>query len=252
MVIPDSTEEKIVGSTGEVCVCVKCHHRNIATAKFCGCCGVALSQKNIVKNKENFPTITKHFTNKKSNEKPKDVAANKQSFSLDLFLSKLKLRFKKKCEKYRNVDTAYRVVLMTAAMLIIFSGAISYAFFYDTEIVRVSSSSFSDVALDHPIYSLCHNLIKIRAIGVRQSNNLAPYEDISVAEWNYAIDCMINYYGMDYFRGLKISEKSFISLSLLRNKLNSMGFNGNGLADIKRINAFKCLENALVEAGCVI
>lgn len=244
--VPVLTNKIPSDSDDRICLCSKCHHRNIVTAKFCGCCGASLSEKSIVKDRKQA-FFSKHFHKPEKKEK---IVLNPVASSVTVgFSTRIKLLFSK---KYKKIDIAYRIVLMTAAMLILFSGAVSCAFFYNTDLIRISKRPFNDVPLDHPVYSACSNMIKIQAIGFRQSYNLAPYENISVAEWNYAVSRMAAYYGMDLFNGLKLPEKSSISVELIRNKLNALGFSGNRLSDIKRFNSFKCLEEALAEAGCVI
>ena len=161
-------------------------------------------------------------------------------------------RIEKIKRAFRSEEFVYRVVLISAVFLMFFSGAVSYAFLNATDIVRFSNRPFSDVSLDHPIYVMCPNLLKIHGIGIRKNNTLAPYEDISVVEWNYAVNCMANHYNMNIFRKLQIEENEKIGLNILRERLMSLGFKPDTLKDIKRFNAFRCLEETLKETGCVI
>lgn len=226
---------------GESIICANCQHGNVILAKFCGKCGCRL-EKAIVSTTLNGEPTPDRLTYRHWSYKVVSVFAG---VALEILI------------KFKNqmlaVDFAYKTVLATAMMLVLFSGFLSYLFLNDTSTVKVSHLSFTDVSLDHPIYSSCKNLLKIKGIGYRNSLRLAPHERISVAEWNYSVKKAIDYLGQDTLNTLFFESKEEVTATEIKKKLKDLKLYGETIQDdVSRISAFVCLEKAIFEGGSLI
>jgi hypothetical protein len=133
---------------------------------------------------------------------------------------------------------------------LVFSGVLSYVFFNDTSSVRVSDLPFADVAFDHPVYSSCKNLLKIKGIGYRSFLKLAPYEKISAAEWNYSVKKAAEYLNEGSLDTLYIDKEEDVNTSEIVRRFKKLSLPADFAEDnLNRITAFVCLEKALFEGG---
>lgn len=147
-------------------------------------------------------------------------------------------------------EFAYRAILGSAFLLLVFSGFLSYVFFNDTSSVRVSNLPFADVAFDHPVYSSCKNLLKIKGIGYRKFLKLAPYEKISLAEWNYTVKRAMEFLQEGSLEALYIDKEEDINRNEIVRRFKKLSLPADFTEDnLSRITAFVCLEKALFEGG---
>jgi len=77
--------------------------------------------------------------------------------------------------------------LLFALFLLLSSGALTFIALLNNKEVMAADPVFTDVALDHPAYLVCRQLIKMGAIRPRKGMSLAPFDKITAAEWNHAL-----------------------------------------------------------------
>ena len=111
--------------------------------------------------------------------------------------------------------------------------------------IRISKSKFSDVAIDHPVYSICKNLLGINAISFRKNLEFAPYEKISATEWNYALNQASKHLNRKYSSSAYFSKNDPISVESINNKLRALNSNSSDIIDTSRIQSFYILEQTL-------
>jgi len=78
-------------------------------------------------------------------------------------------------------------ILLSALFLLLISGVATFFVLANSSVVVASDLIFRDIPLDHPVYELCHRLIRIGAVKSRHDMALAPFEKISAEDWNYAL-----------------------------------------------------------------
>ncbi|OGK11043.1 MAG: hypothetical protein A2W80_12705 [Candidatus Riflebacteria bacterium GWC2_50_8] len=77
--------------------------------------------------------------------------------------------------------------LLAAFVILLLSSTVTFLMLANGRTVRAASLLFNDVALDHPAYQLCRQLIEMGAVRPYPGMNLAPFEKISADDWNYAL-----------------------------------------------------------------
>jgi hypothetical protein len=203
------------GTAIRALVCPKCRHGNIRRAKFCGSCGNRLEQ---------FSAAALA------------VAA-----------------FQGLCGVIRNlfsVDSLYRVVLLTAVVVVLGSGMVSYRLLNDTSVVKTSPLPFTDVAMDHPVYFLCNNLLNLKAISYRSFLRLAPYDQISVSEWNYAVRRVAEHLDNRRLLFLCLEAREEVTDAKLKGRLEALGYYGLKTdSAVTRISVYASLDRLLSEGG---
>lgn len=77
--------------------------------------------------------------------------------------------------------------LLAAFAMLLLSSTVTFLVLANGRTARAASLLFDDVALDHPAYQLCRQLIQIGAVRPHSGMALAPFEKISADDWNYAL-----------------------------------------------------------------
>ncbi len=200
----------------------------VVAAKFCGKCG------SVKENPCSQPVL-------KTEEPPKDSTTQKSTIANYRVIFK---HLKKWLIPTSNVRIFKRLIA-SAILLLLTSVLTGYKMYTNVNIIRLSKSRFKDVAIDHPVYSVCKNLLNINAISFRKNLELAPYEKISAAEWNYVLYQASKHLNQKYSEAAYFSKNDPISVDNLNNKLRALNSNTTEILDTSRIQSFYLLEQAL-------
>lgn len=111
--------------------------------------------------------------------------------------------------------------------------------------VRTSSLPFKDVALDHPVYQMCRNLLQLKAIGFRKNLQLAPYDGISASEWNHVLYAVGNYLNITFPATAFFKSGTSVNNKELQKRFSLLGADFHKCAGVSRISVFYLLEQAL-------
>ena len=139
----------------------------------------------------------------------------------------------------------YKTVIASAALLLVASVLSGYKMYTNVNTIHITKTKFSDVPIDHPIYSVCKNLLEIDAISFRKQLELAPYEEISASEWNHILNQASKYLNTKYSASAYFSKNDSVSIEKLNNKLKELSTNSREIADTSRIQSFYILEQTL-------
>lgn len=142
-------------------------------------------------------------------------------------------------------DRFFNRVIASAFLLLIISIFTGYRMYTNVNSIHLTKSRFSDVSLDHPVYSVCKNLLDIEAISFRKNLELAPYETISAAEWNHVLNQASKYLNHRYSVSAYFSKNDPISVDSINNKLRALNANSPDIVDTSRIQSFYLLEQVL-------
>jgi hypothetical protein len=206
----------------------QCSHcgafNKVAAAKFCGKCGSA-REKEILKPvlKAEDKSTFKDF---KSPAKTKILAHLKRIF-------------------YPTKKKMYKAVIASAFILLAVSLLSGYKMYTNVNAIHLTKTKFSDVSLDHPIYTVCKNLLEIDAISFRKNVELAPYEQISASEWNHVINQASKYLNMEIPDEAYFSKNEAVTLDNINHKLRQLKPNSSEIPDTSRIQSFYMLEQTL-------
>jgi hypothetical protein len=205
------------GTAIKASVCPKCRHGNIRAANFCGSCGNRLER-----------------------------------FSVSAALgAALHSGVSGVCGVIRNlfsVDSLYRFVLLVAVVVVLSSGMVSYRLLNDTSVIKVSPLPFTDVAMDHPVYFMCDNLLKLKAVSYRSFLRLAPYDEISVSEWNYAVRKVADHLNNRRLLFLCLEGEEEVTDSKLKGRFEALGYYDLKTdSAITRMSAYASLDRLLSE-----
>ena len=132
----------------------------------------------------------------------------------------------------------FKRLIASAVLLLLTSVLAGYKMYTNVNVIHLSRSRFKDVAVDHPVYSVCKNLLSIDAISFRKNLELAPYEKISTAEWNYVLDQASKHLNVKYSEEAYFSKNDPISVDNLNNKLRILNSNTSDIVDTSRIQSF--------------
>ncbi len=197
----------------------------VADAKFCGKCGCArkvdLSQP-VLKAEKHINSDSKTI---------KGI--------------RLKLFKELKSFIYPTKKRLYKTVIASAILLLVASIISGYKLYTNVNAIHITQTRFTDVAIDHPVYSVCKNLLEIDAISFRKNIELAPYENISASEWNHVLNQASKYLNKKYSKSAYFSEKDAVSVENINNKLRALKANCSELTDTSRIQSFYILEQTL-------
>lgn len=163
---------------------------------------------------------------------------NKKEVRPDLF-SKLDEIF------FGDKDSSFHWVATMAVCILLVSVVTGYKMFISVDSIRLSKCKFSDVAVDHPVYEVCHNLLGINAIGFRKNKELAPYESISATEWNHVLHQASKHLKKDFDSSAFFSKNDSVTVESLNSKLRNISSNSPELPDMSRIQSFYFLEQTL-------
>lgn len=81
-----------------------------------------------------------------------------------------------------------------------------------------AADGFRDIPLDHPVYELTANLLRINAINTRSGGSFEPYEQILPEEWNYCIDGLETFLGFDLPADCRFREFDNVDSLTLQDK----------------------------------
>lgn len=207
--------------------CSHCGALNkVSAAKFCGKCGSA-REKTIIQ--------------------PVFKADNNSIFQGPKVSVRTKIRILKFLKRffYPTKKKMYKTVIASAFILLVASLVSGYTLYTNVNAIHLTKTRFSDVSLDHPIYTVCKNLLEIDAISFRKNVELAPYEQISASEWNHVLNQASKYRNSTYPKTAYFSSNEAISLNNLNNKLRQLKANGSEITDTSRIQSFYILEQTL-------
>ncbi|MBU1106532.1 MAG: hypothetical protein KKB51_07710 [Candidatus Riflebacteria bacterium] len=78
-------------------------------------------------------------------------------------------------------------LLLGTLLLLLTSGTVTFFVLANSSSVVTADQAFRDIPLDHPVYQLCRQLIRIGAVRPRPGMTLEPFEKISASDWNHAL-----------------------------------------------------------------
>lgn len=139
----------------------------------------------------------------------------------------------------------FRGLMILAALILVSSAVMSYQLFNSTESIKVSAMPFTDIAIDHPVYRVCKNLLEAKAIGYRKILEFAPHKNISAAEWNYAIRAAATTFKLSFPPDALFPDGVGADVEGLRSRLAALNYNIDNLSDASRIKAYFHLEQAI-------
>ena len=208
----------------------QCSHcgafNKVAAAKFCGKCGSA-------REKEILKPVLKAVDKSISREVKSPTKTKRRIFA------QLKRIF------YPTKKKMYKAVIASAFILLVASLLSGYKLYTNVDAIHLTQTKFTDVSLDHPIYTVCKNLLEIDAVSFRKNVELAPYEQISASEWNHAINQASKYLNLKYPEAAYFSKNEAVSLDNLNHKLRQLKPNSSEIPDTSRIQSFYILEQTL-------
>ena len=206
--------------------CCHCGALNkVADAKFCGKCGS-------IREKEISKTILK-------------VEKSPNSYSISQNRTGIKLLKYLRYLIYPSKKRLYKTVILSATLLLAASIISGYKLYTNVNTIHITKTRFTDVSIDHPVYSVCKNLLEIDAISFRKNKELAPYETISASEWNYVINQASKYLNHKYSKDAYFSKNDSVSVDIINNKLRALKSNCSEITDTSRIQSFYILEQTL-------
>ena len=144
--------------------------------------------------------------------------------------------------------------LLAACVLLLLSGTVTFLMLVSSKPVMAAGQTFSDVALDHPAYQMCRQLIQMGAIRPNPGMALAPFEKISAADWNFALMRLGEKLGRTIPESAKFSSDRDISGETICRRVQSLAddaalvpseFAGNS----SRLFAYFILERYLVDCN---
>ena len=186
--------------------------------------------KETSENKDSSETVdSKESSDNKDIEKSSDTgitAENKASkWTLKAIFNKIKSFFSP------SKDKMFKIVIFCASLILIASIVAGYKMYTNVNTIRLSKTRFSDVAVDHPIYSVCKRLLGIDAISFRKNLELAPYEKISTVEWNHVLTQASKHLNQQFSSDAYFSSDDCISVESLNNKLRAIKENSSEIID---------------------
>lgn len=206
----------------------QCSHcgafNKVISAKFCGHCGSVriysepLSFFQIIRQKIDFAKI---------------ISSSKE------ILNKISIWL------FPPENLVFKRVISCAITLLLISIFIGYRMYSNVNTIRISKSKFSDVAIDHPVYSICKNLLGIDAISFRKNLEFAPYEKISVAEWNHVLKQASKHLNKEYSIAAYFDKNDSVSINSLNKKLRALNSSSSEINDTTRIQSYYILEQTL-------
>lgn len=101
--------------------------------------------------------------------------------------------------------------LLAAFVLLLLSGAFTFMALVNSRSALAAGQAFSDIAIDHPAYQMCRQLIQLGAVKPYPGMALAPFEKISAEDWNYALTRLGEKLGRAFPESAKFSSDSEIS-----------------------------------------
>lgn len=142
-------------------------------------------------------------------------------------------------------NLVFKRVISCAITLLFASVVTGYRMYNDVNTIRISKTKFTDVAIDHPIYSVCKNLLDIDAISFRKNIELAPYEKISTAEWNHVLNQASKHLNKEYSIAAYFDKDDYVSVTSINKRLRALNPNSSEIDDTTRIKSFYILEKTL-------
>ncbi len=134
----------------------------------------------------------------------------------------------------------------------------TFAFLYLNSPVGADQNLFSDVPVDHQIYSECHNLIALGGINRRNRTELDPYSPIKVDEFNRALLSVLRSKGaLSHAQflptGTKLTSAEFArvikAIAIVVGRQNRLEeIEKRAFDDLTRFNVYCVIEN-LLQAG---
>lgn len=208
----------------------KCSHcgalNKVAIAKFCGKCGSARKTEIV---EPVFKTADNSFSN---DLKPLSTAKYR-------ILTQLKRLFSPSKKKM------YKAVIASAFILLAASLISGYKLYSNVNTIHLAKAKFTDVSLDHPIYTVCKKLLEIDAVSFRKNIELAPYEQISASEWNHVLNQASKYLNKSFPKAAYFSKNDPVSIDNLNHKLRQLKPSCSEIFDTSRIQCFYMLEQTL-------
>ena len=210
----------------------QCSHcgaiNKVIAAKFCGKCGSA-------REKEILKPVLKAENNPIPNDSRLSIKTKTR------ILARIRRFF------YPTKNKTYKAVIASAFILLAASLLSGYKLYTNVNAIHLTKTRFTDVSLDHPVYTVCKNLLEIDAISFRKNVELAPYEQISASEWNHALKQASKYLNSKFSKAAYFSGNEAVSLDNLNYKLRLLKPNGSEITDTSRIQSFYILEQTLFD-----
>lgn len=232
----------------------QCRHcgaiNKVNAAKFCGKCG---SARILNDNQPVLKTDVKRDIPNKD-EKSKEINSFVSSIEIkeDGLLDNniIKFDYKNIVDKIKSFlllsrENLFKTVISGAICLLIISIIAGYQMYTNVNTIRLPKTRFSDVAIDHPVYSVCKKLLGIDAISFRKNLQLAPYEKISAAEWNHVLRQASKHLNQNYSASAYFAPNDIVTVDSLNNKLKSINEDSSEIVDTSRIQSFYMLEQTL-------
>jgi hypothetical protein len=145
------------------------------------------------------------------------------------------------------LKTRFNRLLLLALCLLLLSGTVTLFILVNSASVVAADMIFSDIALDHPVYQACYRLVKIGAVRPRAGMSLAPYEKITAADWNFALDKISEHSGRIIPDSVRFNNEREVDAEAIQARIRRFvpGLNFMSVQDLSRISVFYLLDRCL-------
>lgn len=86
-----------------------------------------------------------------------------------------------------TIRNKLRRYLLLVVVLLLFSLSVTLLILLNSREAMAAELVFNDIALDHPAYQMCRQLLQIGAVRPFSGMHLAPFEKMTAADWNHAL-----------------------------------------------------------------
>lgn len=104
-----------------------------------------------------------------------------------------------------------RRCLLAIVVLLLFSLSATFFMLLNNKKAMAADLIFNDIALDHPAYQMCQQLLQIGAVKPFSGMCLAPFEKITAVDWNHALVRIGDHLGRIIPESAKFSSDNEIS-----------------------------------------
>lgn len=135
--------------------------------------------------------------------------------------------------------------------LLLFAVSVTFIALWNSRSAMAADNVFKDIALDHPAYQMCRQMLLIDAIKPHSGMRFAPFEKISAEDWNHALQRIGDHLGRVIPESARFSSDKEVSGRAMLLRLqnfadDSCGFSSTILIDHTRLAAFSMLERCLL------
>lgn len=153
-----------------------------------------------------------------------------------------------------TVRNQFRRYLLAVAVLLLFSLTVTLLMLLNSKKAMAAELIFNDIALDHPVYQMCRQLLQIGAVRPFSGMHLAPFEKITAADWNHALIRIGDHLGHAIPESAKFSADNEISGQAIASRICSLTGDTRVpslISDKKgsRLFAYFMLEHCLLDSN---